>query len=77
VAPQPVPQRELARALGSALGRPAFLPLPALVVKALFGRMGEEALLAGCFAVPRRLEGAGFAFTHPDLPGAIRAGLDA
>jgi len=75
VAPHPVPQRELARTLGRVLHRPAFLPLPAAAVKLLFGRMGEEVLLWGCFARPARLEATGFRFEHPELSGALAHAL--
>ncbi|HLP03113.1 MAG TPA: TIGR01777 family oxidoreductase [Opitutaceae bacterium] len=46
VAPAPVRNVELAAALGRALRRPAVLPLPAWVVRAAFGEMGRELLLA-------------------------------
>lgn len=72
VAPNPVPQREFARVLGRVLRRPAFAPLPAFVVKALFGEMGEAALLGGAFVVPRALERAGFRFRFPDLESTLR-----
>jgi uncharacterized protein (TIGR01777 family) len=71
VAPGPVSQREFARALGHALGRPAILPLPAFVVRAVLGRLGEEALLAGSFVVPKRLSESGFQFSHPSLDRAL------
>jgi hypothetical protein len=71
VAPQPVSQRDFARELGRVLRRPAVLPLPAAAVKLLFGRMGEEVLLSGCFALPRRLTESGFSFDFPDLPSAL------
>ena len=71
VAPEPVSQREFARALGRALGRPAVLPLPAVAVRTLFGQLGEEALLSGAFVLPRRLSESGFRFSFPSLPGAL------
>jgi uncharacterized protein (TIGR01777 family) len=71
-APDPVPQREFARALGRVLRRPAFAPLPAAVVKLVFGEMGEAMLLGGAFIVPHALERAGFVFRHPDLEAALR-----
>lgn len=44
--PEKVPtQLEFAKTLASLLKRPAWAPLPSLVVKILFGQMGEEALL--------------------------------
>jgi hypothetical protein len=75
VAPDPVPQRAFAQALGRAVSRPAVLPLPALAVRALFGRMGEEVLLSGCFAVPARLEASGFRFAYPRLDAALSHAL--
>ncbi len=71
VAPGPVPQREFARALGGALRRPAFVPLPASVVRGLFGQMGEEALLQGQFVEPRALLGSGFTWSAARLDEAL------
>jgi uncharacterized protein (TIGR01777 family) len=70
-APQPVSQRDFARELGRVLRRPAVLPLPAAAVKLFFGQMGEEVLLSGCFALPRRLVDSGFRFELPDLGAAL------
>ncbi|HXF98009.1 MAG TPA: TIGR01777 family oxidoreductase [Gaiellaceae bacterium] len=74
--PNPVTNRQFAKALGRALRRPAVLPLPALAVRALFGEMGEEALLAGQRALPARLLDAGFAFRYPELEAALRRALE-
>lgn len=75
VAPQPVSQREFARALGSVLNRPAFVPLPAFAVSLLFGQMGRETLLSDLAVIPERALADGFAFETPDLPSALRAAL--
>ncbi len=40
-APEPVTNREFSRALGRALHRPAFAPVPGLAVRALYGEMAE------------------------------------
>jgi uncharacterized protein (TIGR01777 family) len=71
-APAPVPQREFARALGRVLGRPAFLPLPAFLLRL---GLGEAAglLLEGVAARPERALVAGFRFEHPELEAALRA----
>ena len=71
-APQPVSNAEFARTLGKVLGRPAFVPLPALAVKLLFGEMGDELLLNGQKVLPRKLLAAGFRFAHSDLESALR-----
>src|ERR1019366_4950382 len=44
VAPQAVRNSEFVRALGQALHRPAFFPLPAFVVRTMFGEMGDALL---------------------------------
>ncbi len=75
VAPQPVRNRDFVRALGAALHRPAIFPLPAFVVKALFGEMGESLLLASARVEPEKLQASGFQFAHPDLTEALRVTL--
>jgi hypothetical protein len=45
VHPQVVTQGEFSRTLGKALRRPAILPLPAWLVRLVFGQMGRETLL--------------------------------
>lgn len=76
VAPQPVTNREFTRSLGRALGRPAFLPIPSLLIKALPGGMGRETLLSSARVDPERLTRAGYRFKHPDLDGALAAMLE-
>lgn len=71
VAPQAVPQADFARALGHALGRPAFLPAHATAVSAIFGEMGHELLLEGQRVVPSALQADGFQFATPFLADAL------
>ena len=75
VAPAPATNREFTRVLGRVLGRPAVVPLPALAVRVLLGEMGRALLLDSARVLPRRLEHAGFRFTHADLEAALRAAL--
>lgn len=70
VAPGIVRQEAFAKGLGHALGRPAFVPLPALAVSTLFGEMGKEVLLAGQNVAPAALANR-FAFSQPELAGAL------
>jgi uncharacterized protein (TIGR01777 family) len=74
VAPNAPRQIEFARALGAALSRPAFTPLPAFAVSLLFGEMGRELLLGGQNVVPTALSRA-FTFSRPTLPDVLRAEL--
>src|SRR5204862_173477 len=46
-APQPLRNRDLSRALGRALHRPAIFAAPAFGLRLMFGQMADEALLAG------------------------------
>lgn len=71
VAPQPLPQREFASALGAALHRPAVIPLPEMAVKKIFGPMGEEALLFSQFVDPAVLRRSGFVWSAPTLDEAL------
>ena len=48
-------QRAFADCLGRAVRRPTVLPLPSFAVKAMFGEMGREILLAGQRVEPTRL----------------------
>ncbi len=75
VAPHPVTNAEFTRALGRVLGRPTVLPVPAFVLKTVFGEMADETLLASTRVVPTRLEEAGYAFRHENVEDALRAGL--
>ena len=69
--PQPIRNREFARALGRALHRPAFMPTPAIALRLLFGQMAEEVLLAGQRVIPARAEAEGFTFGRPAIDAAL------
>jgi uncharacterized protein (TIGR01777 family) len=70
-APEPVTNRDFSRALGRALHRPAFAPVPALAVRLLYGDMAEI-VTTGQRAVPTRALERGYAFRHTDLELALR-----
>jgi uncharacterized protein len=70
-APEPATNKELSKALGRALRRPAVAPVPALAVKALYGEMAEI-VTTGQRAVPARLTELGYAFRRPRLEDALR-----
>ncbi len=74
VAPQAVTNAQFARALGRVLGRPAWLPVPGLMMKAMFGEVADL-LLTGQRGVPRHLLDMGFQFHFPELEGALRDAL--
>jgi uncharacterized protein (TIGR01777 family) len=69
-----VRNRDFARALGAAMHRPSWLPVPGLAVKAAAGELAEY-LLHGRRVVPARLRALGFAWKHPALGEALAAAL--
>ena len=71
VAPEAVTNAGFTATLSRALHRPAFLPVPALFVRAAFGEMGRETLLASTRVRPARLLDAGCKFRFPDLRTAL------
>jgi uncharacterized protein (TIGR01777 family) len=73
-APEPVTNKTFSRALGRALHRPAFAPVPALAVRTLYGEMAEI-VTKGQRVIPRRAQELGYAFEHPDLDEAIESAL--
>ncbi len=75
VAPQPVRNDEFTRALASAVHRPAFLPVPRLALRVAFGEVADEALLASCRAIPKKLQESGFQFRQPEIGEALKGML--
>ncbi|XP_072478556.1 epimerase family protein SDR39U1 isoform X2 [Notamacropus eugenii] len=63
---------EFAKALGAALGRPAFLPLPSPAVQAVFGRERAVMLLEGQKVIPRRTLASGYQYVFPELGAALK-----
>lgn len=69
-APEPVTNRELARALGGALGRPSFLPTPGFALKLVMGEMATI-VLDGQRAIPRALLDLGYRFRFARISEAL------
>jgi NAD dependent epimerase/dehydratase family enzyme len=74
-APEPVRNRDFARALGKVLRRPALLPAPPFALRLVLGAMADEALLASARVAPARLTTLGYRFAFGDLDRAIRTAL--
>ena len=68
--PEPVRNRDLAKALGRVLHRPALLPLPAAALRVMFGEMAS-ALLSSQRVLPRALPE--FRFTYPEIEHALES----
>jgi uncharacterized protein len=73
--PNPVTNRELSKALGRALRRPAIAPVPGFGVRLLYGGMAML-VIDGQRALPRRAIELGYRYRHPDLDEALRSALD-
>ena len=71
-APNPATNREFAKALGRALGRPAVMPIPGLVLDLKFGREFGTVLRGGQRVVPKRALELGYEFRFPELDRALR-----
>ena len=71
VAPQAVRNAEFTRALGKALGRPTFLPVPKFALKAGFGEM-SKVLLQSQRVSPDVALRSGYTFQFTDVEQAMR-----
>jgi uncharacterized protein (TIGR01777 family) len=69
--PFPVTNAEFTGILGRILHRPTLFRVPSLVLRAAFGEMAQDTLLASTRAVPERLHAAGFQFSHERLEQAV------
>ena len=71
VSPTPVRQKEFAKTLGRVLGRPAILPAPAFVLRAVLGGFSDE-LLTSKRVLPAAALRSGYRFAFTALEPALR-----
>ncbi len=72
MAPNPVQNRALTKAIGEVLGRPTFMPaVPAFAMKMIMGEFGSM-LVKGQKVLPKRLLDKGFRFRFPEIRGALQ-----
>ena len=69
--PEPARQRNVAKALGSVLRRPALTPAPAFALRLALGGFASE-LLNSRRVLPAAALASGYAFRHPELDAALR-----
>ena len=72
VAPKPVTNAEFTQTLASVLSRPAIFPVPAFIVKAAFGEMGETVLLGSQRVEPTQLVMSGYPFRFSTLRASLQ-----
>jgi len=70
VSPNPVTNADFAKALAQAVRRPAFLNVPAVVVKLLLGDVAGV-VLSGQKAIPKKALASGYTFQHAELSSAL------
>jgi len=71
-APNPVRNRDLAKALGEALHRPSLMPAPGFMIKLVLGEFGSV-ILEGQRVIPEKLLKHGFIFSFPDIRQALQS----
>ncbi len=71
-APAPLTNRQFAQAIGKAIKRPSWFPLPAFVLRLALGEM-SAVLLEGQKTLPKRLAELGFSFRYPEAEPALAA----
>jgi uncharacterized protein (TIGR01777 family) len=69
-APTPLTNKQFAKVLGKALGRPSFMPGPAFMLRLVLGEKAHL-VLTGQRVVPKRALAWGFQFKFPDLESAL------
>jgi len=69
--PNPVKNKQFAKEIGKALHRPSFFPVPAFVLRLLFGEMANM-LLGSQRIIPERLLQLGFKFKFPTTNEALQ-----
>lgn len=69
-APEPTTNKGLTKALGKALNRPTFFPVPEFVLEMIFSE-GAKVLTDGQSAIPKRLLDNGFVFKYKNIEETI------
>jgi uncharacterized protein (TIGR01777 family) len=69
-APNPVTNKEFGKALGKALHRPTFMPLPGFAVRLRFGGVAEV-ILNGQRVLPKKALALGYSFKFPTIDAAL------
>jgi uncharacterized protein (TIGR01777 family) len=70
-APNPVTNAELSNALGRALHRPSWLPVPGFALRIAVGELADDGLILGQRVIPTRALELGFRFEYPDIDSAL------
>ncbi len=69
-APNPVRNKDFAKALGKAIKRPSFMSVPSFMIRLMMGELGTS-LLNSQRLSPGKLTKYGFKFQHPNISSAL------
>ncbi|MEO0535720.1 MAG: TIGR01777 family oxidoreductase [Cyanobacteria bacterium P01_A01_bin.123] len=71
-APNPVRMNDLCNALGKAMDRPSWLPVPDFAIQALLGD-GAQVVLEGQQVFPKRTQTTDFKYQYPEVESALKS----
>jgi len=71
--PEPMQNRQFFQMLAKVLRRPCCLPIPAFVLRIMFGQMADELFLASQRVCPAKLIDTGFEFKYSELKKALES----
>ncbi|MFO0810643.1 MAG: TIGR01777 family oxidoreductase [Gemmataceae bacterium] len=71
-APQPVTNKAFGKALGAALGRPAFMPTPGFGLRLVLGEVAQM-VTTGQRVIPAKAKALGYQFQYPEIGAAFRS----
>lgn len=71
--PESCTQKEFANAIAKSCHKKCFLKIPPIMIKLIFGQMGEEIMLGSLNIYPKNLEDEGFIFKHQNISQAIKS----
>ena len=70
VAPNPVTNKQLAKALGGAMGRPSFFPTPGFMIRMMLGEVAGL-VTTGARILPKKALDNGYVFKYPLIDGGM------
>ena len=73
ISPEPMRNRQLFQILAKVLKKPCWLPIPAFILKIIFGEIADELFLASQRVYPDKLIDAGFEFKYPELKKVLES----
>ncbi len=72
-APDSITMKQFCTALGKAMHRPSWAPVPSFVLKIVLGEMAEALVLGGQKVIPKKLKEGGFRFRYTKVGDALSA----